>query len=313
MNAFDSILVIGPTASGKTALAVALAHALQSEIVSLDSRQFYNGLDIGSGKDLKEYVYQNQPIPYHLIDVIGLDEEINLSRFAELVNQTIIQLSQKQIKPILCGGSGFYIEHILRSFEYRLGDNSNALRAQLESLSDEELQIRLGANPDLEPFNRYKAIRRIEDQVSTQEKARFSPFKPLILGINPPTDVRWNRIQQRLKQRIAEGMIQETEALLQNGISPERLIRLGLEYKYCTLLLQGKLNQTEFEEQLFFEIRRFSKRQMTYFRKLERDGYSINWLPWSDDSHEMHSFAIQFIKNKWQAADMFVPNAKDAE
>ncbi|MCA0427633.1 MAG: tRNA (adenosine(37)-N6)-dimethylallyltransferase MiaA [Bacteroidetes bacterium] len=313
MNAFDSILVIGPTASGKTALAVALAHAFQSEIVSLDSRQFYKGLDIGSGKDLKEYLFQNQPIPYHLIDVIGLDEEINLSRFAELVNQVKSDLSHKGINPILVGGSGFYIEHILHSFEYRLGDNSNALRAQLESLSDEELQIRLGANPELKPFNRYKAIRRIEDRESTQEKAQFSPFKPLILGINPPTAVRWNRIQQRLKQRIAEGMIQETEALLQNGISPERLIRLGLEYKYCTLLLQGKLNQTEFEEQLFFEIRRFSKRQMTYFRKLERDGYSINWLPWSDDSHEMHSFAIQFIKNKWQAADMFVPNAKDAE
>lgn len=313
MNAFDSILVIGPTASGKTALAVALAHAFQSEIVSLDSRQFYKGLDIGSGKDLKEYVYQNQPIPYHLIDVIGLEEEMNLSRFAELVNQVKAQLSQRQIKPILCGGSGFYIEHALRSFEYRLDNKSYALRAQLESLSDEVLQIRLGTNPDSEPFNRYKAIRRIEDQESTQEKAQFSPFKPLLLGINPPTVVRWNRIQQRLKQRIAEGLIQETEALLQNGILPERLIRLGLEYKYCTLLLQGKLNQTEFEEQLFFEIRRFSKRQMTYFRKLERDGYSINWLPWADDSHEMHSFAIQLIKNKWQAADMFVPNAKDRE
>ncbi len=304
---FDSIMVLGPTASGKTNLAVKLANYYQTEIISVDSRQVYTELNIGSGKDLNEYKIDGKVIPYHLIDICRLNVEFNLSMFIQHLKITKETLHQKKLKPILCGGSGLYLESCLKKLNIGNYKVSSDLRAELESISTEELRVLLlnHHNYSSEIFpqdpTRMRLIRAIESITLENEDPNglnYEVFSPLIIGLNPEKETRWERINKRLETRFNEGMIDEVNALLSEGNSHERLQRLGLEYKYISLYLQNKLSYNEMKLSLFYEIRRFSKRQMTYFRKLEKDGFKINWLNPGFNQDELLELSIQLIEKE---------------
>ncbi len=302
---FDSIMVLGPTASGKTNLAVKLAHFYQTEIISIDSRQVYKELNIGSGKDLNEYQVHGKQIPYHLIDICNLKEEFNLSLFIQHLKATKDTLIHKKLKPVLCGGSGLYLESCLKNLKLGNYEISKELRTNLELLSIEELKNQLLNQPNFVPENfpqdatRMRLIRAIEALVLKDDSTKsfnYEVFNPIILGLNPTKEIRWERIQQRLESRFKEGMLEEVIDLLSAGYSHERLQRLGLEYKYISLYLQNKLSFSEMKLTLFYEIRRFSKRQMTYFRKLEKDGFTIHWLNSDLDKDELLEHSINIIE-----------------
>ncbi len=304
---FDSIMVLGPTASGKTNLAVKLANYFNTEIISVDSRQVYSELNIGSGKDLNEYKIDGKIIPYHLIDICSLNVEFNLSMFIQHLKITKETLNQKKLKPILCGGSGLYLESCLKKLNIGNYKVSSDLRAELESLSTEELRVLLlnHHNYSSEIFpqdpTRMRLIRAIESITLENEDPKglnYEVFSPLIIGLNPEKETRWERINKRLETRFNEGMIDEVNALLSEGNSHERLQRLGLEYKYISLYLQNKLSYNEMKLSLFYEIRRFSKRQMTYFRKLEKDGFKIHWLNPGFNQDELLELSIQLIEKE---------------
>jgi tRNA dimethylallyltransferase len=302
---FDSIIVLGPTASGKTNLAVRLAHFYQTEIISIDSRQVYKELNIGSGKDLNEYQVNGKQIPYHLIDICNLNEEFNLSLFIHHLKASKDALSKNKIKPILCGGSGLYLESCLKRLELGAYQLSKDLRANLESLSTEELKTLLEKHPKFKqqyfPHDptRMRLVRAIEALKLNDESTKatdYEVFNPIILGLNPTKEIRWERIQERLESRFKEGMVEEVIDLLSAGYSHERLQRLGLEYKYISLYLQNKLSFNEMKLTLFYEIRRFSKRQMTYFRKIEKDGFTIHWLNSDLNKDELLEYSINIIE-----------------
>jgi tRNA dimethylallyltransferase len=302
---FDSIMILGPTASGKTNLAVKLAHFYQTEIISIDSRQVYKELNIGSGKDLNEYQADGKHIPYHLIDICSLNEEFNLSLFIQNLKATKDTLVHKKIKPILCGGSGLYLESCLKKLELVKHEISKDFRTKLELLSVEDLKTLLLNQPNFVSENfpkdptRMRIIRAIEALVLEDESTKsfnYEVFNPIILGLNPPKEIRWKRIQERLESRFKEGMLDEVIDLISAGYSHERLQRLGLEYKYISLYLQNKLSFSEMELTLFYEIRRFSKRQMTYFRKLEKDGFNIHWLNSDLNKDELFEHSINIIE-----------------
>ena len=304
---FDSIMVLGPTASGKTNLAVKLAHIYQTEVISIDSRQVYKELNIGSGKDLNEYQVDGKQIPYHLIDICNLNEEFNLSLFIQHLKATKDNLSNIKLKPILCGGSGLYLESCLKKLELGKFEISKDLRTKLELLSTEDLYTFLLNQPNFEQENfpqdatRMRLIRAIEALVLEDDSTKsfnYEVFNPIILGLNPPKEIRWERIQERLESRFKEGMLEEVIDLLSAGYSHERLQRLGLEYKYISLYLQNKLSFSEMKLSLFYEIRRFSKRQMTYFRKLEKDGFTIHWLNSDLKKDELLEHSINIIEKE---------------
>ena len=284
-NSHDLIVILGPTASGKTKLAVNLAKALNGEILSADSRQVYRGMDIGTGKDLSEY----QGIKYHLIDIVEAGEKYNVARFQTDFSNVIEDLKVQKKHPILCGGSGLYIQSLLsdfwqihvpinRDFREVAGQLS---RNQLEALFDKynsEIEFDISTNKRL--------IRAIEicdflknepDYVKVHSEHQLNY---VIFGLNPDLKTRRERISKRLKDRIEnQGMIEEVKKLLNQGVSHESLEYYGLEYKYISYYLRGELGYLEMLTKLETEIHRFAKRQMTFFRSMEKKGFKINWIP----------------------------------
>lgn len=306
-NPFDSLLVLGPTASGKTKLAVELAFRFKTEIISVDSRQVYQELNIGSGKDLDEYKKDGIDIPYHLINICDLNSEFTLSNFIHHLKTLKIELSQRAISPVICGGSGMYLESCIKKFDITNEPISKSLRLELELKSLDELTDIYKNHPHFKSelvenkFTKSKLIRLIEALSYPDKKSSSSSFQtynPLIIGLNPDKEFRWMMIENRLIKRLNEGMIEEVESLINKGFSHERLQRLGLEYKYISLYLKGDLDLETMKESLFFEIRRFSKRQMTYFRKLEKDGFEINWIHNNMETNEQLKEALEIIKIK---------------
>jgi len=296
---FDSILVIGPTASGKTNLAVWLANELDSYVISADSRQVYKELTIGSGKDLAAYTINGKQFPYELIDCCGLDKEFNLVDFVKAHQQIKQSLVDNKSIPVICGGSGLYIESMLKGFDLFDEPLDLVYRKHLESLSRTALidlakSLQVSA-PELSE-NNYRLIREIELKRYKGNPMAIEPYSPKVFGLQLPVQERWNRIQIRLEQRFKEGMLEEVEALLASGIDPQRLIRLGLEYKYLVLYFQNKLSFEEMKNQLYIEIRKFSKRQMTYFRKLESNGLQIQWLDALQATEELGHICLNQIK-----------------
>ncbi len=288
------IVILGPTASGKTHLAVQLAHRINGEIISADSRQVYRGMDIGTGKDLDEYVVDNQSIPYHLIDILNAGEQYYIHLFQQDFQQAFYDITSRNKPAILCGGSGMYLEAVLQGYEFTAIPINEQLREDLGKLSKESLEIIYANNivsmnyagRVLNPASvetRKRLIRAIEINQFLTQNPSFQISNPdvpnaIIFGLNPETELRRILITKRLHERLQHGMIEEVKALIDSGISPNKLIFYGLEYKFITQYLTGEMTYEIMVERLNVAIHQFAKRQMTYFRKMERDGLKINWL-----------------------------------
>ena len=285
------ITILGPTASGKTALAVALASAVDGEIISADSRQVYRGMDIGTGKDLDEYIYENRSIPYHLIDICDPGTKYNLFRYQEDFLQAYNNIQEHEHIPVLCGGTGLYIESVLKGYSLSPVPQNNQLREQLAGSSLPELTAileRLKTKTGNKMHNKtdvdsvQRAIRAIEIESYNIEhpvpERNFSPIDSLIIGVDIDRELRRAKITKRLEERLNNGMVDEIKRLLAEGISSEDLIYYGLEYKYVTEYVVGKISYQEMFRQLEIAIHQFAKRQMTWFRGMERRGFMIHWL-----------------------------------
>lgn len=282
------LVVTGPTASGKTSRAVDVAKALDGEIISADSRQIYCGMDIGTGKDLVEY----DGVPYHLIDICPAGYKYNLYEYLRDFDEAYSKVAGKGKLPILCGGTGLYIESAINGLRLPEVPENRELRESLAGKSLEELTSILASMKTLHNVTDVdsckRAIRAIEIQnyyIEHPEKAVSTQPKPMenvtIVGVDIDRESRRNRISARLKARIDEGMIDEVRSLLDSGISPDDLIYYGLEYKYVTSYIVGEMTFDEMLSGLEIAIHQFAKRQMTWFRGMERRGFHIHWIPWN--------------------------------
>ena len=287
----DIISIVGPTASGKTSLAVALAYELGTEIISADSRQVYRRMDLGTGKDLADYKINGTTVPYHLIDTEEPGTKYNLYRYQQDFFETLGAMRSRGLRPVVCGGTGLYVESVVRSYNISHVPQNAELRAELEGktlvkLSEmlSELKARSGQTmhntTDVDTAKR--AIRAIEIETYNLEHAsserEYAKLHSITFGLSLDREVRRQRITERLHQRLAEGMIEEVRALLSEGIPAEDLIYYGLEYKYLTLHCTGELTYDEMVQQLETAIHQFAKRQMTWFRGMERRGCPIHWI-----------------------------------
>lgn len=284
-NNYNIITICGPTASGKTGLAVKLAPEFKGEIISADSRQVYKGMDIGTGKDLKEYCTAEEDVPFHLIDIVSPSEDYNLYRYLQDFNQSFNSIISNGHIPFLTGGSGLYIEAALKGYSLPEAPVNENLRREMENFTRDELEVILKNESEeiylkTDKSSSRRIIRGIE--ITRHMKSdiinKQNALIPLIIGINPPRDELLKKIEQRLNERLDEGMIKEVETLLDSGVTFDRLIKLGLEYRYCALYLRGDITMDDMKKQLNIEINRFSKRQMTWFRGMERRGLKIHWI-----------------------------------
>ena len=282
----DLITILGPTASGKTPLAAALADRLGTEIISGDSRQVYRRMDLGTGKDLVDYTVDGRQVPYHLIDIVEPGYKYNVFEYQRDFLKAYQEITAKNKLPILCGGTGMYIESVLKGYRLLPVPENPELRASLEGKSLEELTgilegyKKLHNSTDVDTAKR--AIRAIEiEEYYKQQPAEYREFpslKSLIVGVDIDRELRREKITRRLKQRLDEGMVEEVRGLLAEGIEPENLIYYGLEYKFLTQYAIGELTFDEMFHQLETAIHQFAKRQMTWFRGMERRGFTIHWL-----------------------------------
>jgi tRNA dimethylallyltransferase len=280
------LVVLGATATGKTGLAVHLAKEFDGEIISADSRQIYRGMDLGTGKDLEEYVVDETPIPYHLIDIADAGYKYNVFEFQQDFVKAFEAIQKRQKMPVVCGGTGMYLEAVLKGYKLIAVPKDQAFREELEQKSLEELEAllktykQLHNNSDVETKKR--AIRAIEIEryykAHPEIEMDYPEMNPLLVGIKFDRETRRDRITFRLKERLKSGMVEEVEALLKSGVAPEDLIYYGLEYKFLTQYVIGELSYDEMFKGLEIAIHQFAKRQMTWFRKMERSGSNIHWL-----------------------------------
>lgn len=285
------ITILGPTASGKTSLAAALAARIDAEIISADSRQVYRGMTIGTGKDLDDYRQGDRLIPYHLIDICEPGTKYNLFQYQQDFHLIYNNIVARGVRPILCGGTGLYIESVLKGYALSPVPQNQALRDKLADKSLAELTEML---EDLKRRNHsvmhnrtdvdtaQRAIRAIEIETYNLEHSTdnrtLPPIDSVIIGVDINREERRRKITQRLKQRLEEGMVDEIRQLLDRGIAPENLIYYGLEYKFVTEYVIGKTSYEEMFRQLEIAIHQFAKRQMTWFRGMERRGFTIHWI-----------------------------------
>jgi tRNA dimethylallyltransferase len=283
---YDMLVVTGPTASGKTSLAAALALKLDAEIISADSRQVYRKMNLGTGKDYSDFLVGGKQIPYHLIDIADPGYKYNVFEFQRDFIKVLNDLRSREIFPIVCGGSGMYIDSVVSGYTMPEVAPDKAYRAFLENKTLAELTEILSGYKKLhnktDVDTRKRAIRAIEIErfrVSVKEEyTQMQEIKPLITGVLFSRDMRRERISERLRQRFSEGMVDEVRELLNQGCDPETLIYYGLEYKYITLFITGRLSYDEMYRELETAIHRFAKRQMTWFRGMERKGIKIHWI-----------------------------------
>lgn len=286
MNNYELITIIGPTASGKTAFAAALAARLDTEIISGDSRQVYRSMDIGTGKDLADYVVDGKQIPYHLIDICNPGDKYNVFEYQHDFHKAFEEIRKKGKLPILCGGTGMYIESVLRGFKLLDVPQNPALRESLKGKSLAELEQILASykvlhnKTDIDSAQRAIRAIEIEEFYKTEapDKREYAPINSLIIGVDIDRELRREKISRRLRARLDEGMVDEVRAILATGVKPEDLIYYGLEYKFLTLYIIGQLTYDEMVSQLEIAIHQFAKRQMTWFRGMERRGLHIHWL-----------------------------------
>ena len=283
---YDLITIIGPTASGKTPLAAALANKLGTEIISGDSRQVYRRMDLGTGKDLVDYTVDGHEVPYHLIDIVEPGYKYNVFEYQRDFLKAYEEITAKGKLPVLCGGTGMYVESVLKGYRLLPVPENPELRASLEGKSLEELTHilegykKLHNSTDVDTAKRAIRAIEIEEYYKQQppEYREFPSLHSLIVGVNIDRELRREKITRRLKQRLDEGMVEEVRGLLAEGIHPDNLIYYGLEYKFLTQYAIGELTYEEMFLQLEIAIHQFAKRQMTWFRGMERRGFTIHWL-----------------------------------
>jgi tRNA dimethylallyltransferase len=282
-SSYNLLTIIGPTASGKTRLAVALANELDGEIISADSRQVFRGMDIGSGKDLHEY----GDVPYHLIDILESGAEFSVFTFQRLFREAFENIAGRGRLPVLCGGTGLYLDAVLRGYRMVEVPEDPALRAELEKRSTDELaamlwKLRPEQHNTSDLLERGRTIRAIEiarfERGHTAHQETLPEIRSLTIGIRWERSELRRRITERLRVRLENGMIEEVQRLHEEGVAWERLDYYGLEYRYIGAFLQGKLNRNDLFQRLNSSIHDFAKRQENWFRKMERNGVAINWV-----------------------------------
>ncbi|MBE9512332.1 MAG: tRNA (adenosine(37)-N6)-dimethylallyltransferase MiaA [Bacteroidetes bacterium] len=280
------ITILGPTASGKTALAANVAYRMNGEVISADSRQVYRNMDIGTGKDYDDYIIEGREVPCHLVDICNAGEKYSVYRYQKDFLTVYNEIEGRNKLPVLCGGTGMYIESVLKGYRLLKVPVNKNLRDNLERKTMDEMKNILEGYGDLHNITdisqRKRLVRAIEiakyysDHNTEEEK--FPEINSLVTGIKFDRNSRRKRISERLKKRLEGGMIEEVKNLLESGVSEETLIYYGLEYKFITWYLQEKISYDEMFSQLETSIHRFAKRQMTWFRRMERNGIEIKWL-----------------------------------
>ena len=280
------ITILGPTASGKTTFAANLAHSIDGEIISADSRQIYRGMDIGTGKDLSDYFINGEAIPYHLIDIRVAGEKYTLFEYQRDFHDAYADILFRKKTPLLCGGTGLYIESVLNGYNLPDVPANIKLRESLQSKTLEELTEILTSYRSLHNITdtdtKKRAIRaiEIEDFRAKQDSSDrdYPPIESCVLGVMIDRELRREKITERLKARLDEGMVDEVRSIIDSGVSPDDLIYYGLEYKFVTLYVIGEISYKDMHEGLEVAIHQFAKRQMTWFRGMERRGIKINWI-----------------------------------
>ncbi|MFP5080253.1 tRNA (adenosine(37)-N6)-dimethylallyltransferase MiaA [Pedobacter sp. JCM 36344] len=302
------IIILGPTASGKTRLAVKLACQLGAEIISADSRQVFRDMNIGTGKDLSEYIIDGHKIPFHLIDIKEAGEKYNVNEFKEDFFKVFNKLNSEGTLPILCGGTGMYIHSLLQNQVYTSIPNDEDLRIKICSLDIEKLRTKLASYPveftkhaDLSSHKRLiRAIEVAEFLLNNDLPVVDTPIiRPLVIGLNPGLTLRRFNIIARLEARIQDGLIDEVEGLVAKGLSREMLDYYGLEYRFVGAYLRGEYSIAELKERLSTAICQFAKRQMTFFRKMEKDGVKINWFDLDLDDNELYDNTLQLAERSF--------------
>lgn len=283
---YDMLTILGPTAGGKTSLAAKMAFILDGEILSADSRQVYRGMDLGTGKDLDDYIIEGKQIPYHLIDIVDAGYKYNVYEYQKDFLNVYSQLQKREKYPVFCGGSGMYLEAILKGYKLIPVPTNENLRIELEKKSTEELTVLLKSfkkvhnTSDID--SRKRLIRAIEIEAYYDKSKDVDDYFPeinsLIIGVQFDRNSRRKRISERLKERFNEGMLDEVKRMLDQGVSSDTLIYYGLEYKYITRYLIDEISYDDMFNQLETAIHQFAKRQMTWFRGMERKGFKINWI-----------------------------------
>lgn len=284
---YQLLAILGPTASGKTSLAAHAAYCIEGEVLSADSRQVYRGMDLGTGKDYGDYEINGQKIPCHLIDLVDAGYQYNVFEYQNDFLKAYADVTSRGKFPVLCGGSGLYLEAVLENYKLIQVPRNEDLRQALESSDLEELtKILKGYKPKLhnktDIDNKKRALRAIEIEDYLERYPDLDTSMPeinsLVVGVKFDRLSRRKRISERLRQRLDQGMVDEVRALLERGLTPDQLTYYGLEYKYLTLYLQEKLNYQQMFSALETAIHQFAKRQMTWFRRMERQGTVIHWL-----------------------------------
>ena len=304
MPDYDLIAILGPTASGKTPFAAALAYELNTEIISADSRQIYRRMDLGTGKDLADYTVNGRTIPYHLIDIADPGYKYNVIEYQRDFLNSYESIKQKGCLPVLCGGTGMYLESVLKGYKLMPVPENPELRNRLANHSLEELTEMLSQYKALHNSTDVDTVKRAIRAIEIEEyyaahpvpEREFPELNSLIIGVDIDRELRREKITRRLKQRLDEGMVDEVRRLIELGIAPDDLIYYGLEYKYLTLYVIGKLTYEEMLNGLEIAIHQFAKRQMTWFRGMERRGFTIHWMNAELPMEEK----IAFVKEKLQ-------------
>ncbi|HRF92405.1 MAG: tRNA (adenosine(37)-N6)-dimethylallyltransferase MiaA [Bacteroides graminisolvens] len=300
MPNYDLIAILGPTASGKTSFAATLAYELDTEIISADSRQIYREMDLGTGKDLADYTVNGKQIPYHLIDIAEPGYKYNVFEYQRDFLNAYQSIKQKGRLPVLCGGTGLYLESVLKGYQLIPVPENPELRTRLAGKTLEELTDLLSTyktlhnSTDVDTAKRAIRAIEIEEYYATHDLSarEFPSINSLIIGVDIDRELRREKITKRLRQRLDEGMVEEVRQLLNKGIQPEDLIYYGLEYKYLTLYVTGEISFEEMFKQLEIAIHQFAKRQMTWFRGMERKGFKIHWIQASMPTDEK----IEWVK-----------------
>ncbi|MFO7828059.1 MAG: tRNA (adenosine(37)-N6)-dimethylallyltransferase MiaA [Bacteroidales bacterium] len=303
---YNILTILGPTAGGKTSVATRMAYILNGEVISADSRQVYRGMDLGTGKDLEDYVVEGTPIPYHLIDIVDSGYKYNVYEYQQDFIQVFNDIQSRNKFPVLCGGSGMYIEAVLKGYKLIHVPVNEQLRSVLEKKPYNELVEILASFKTLhnktDIDTRKRMIRAIEIEEYYSENPQldvdYPKLTPLIVGVKFDRQSQRKRITSRLKQRLDEGMIDEVRKLLDRGISSETLVYYGLEYKFITQHITGELSYNEMFKKLETAIHQFAKRQMTWFRRMERNGFKIHWLDGYAPMNEKTARILELLGKK---------------
>lgn len=305
MQSNPLLVILGPTASGKTRLAVAVANELEGEIISADSRQVFKGMDIGTGKDLNEYQVNGKTIPHHLIDIKNAGDRYQVNAFKEDFYTAFEEIRKNGHLPILCGGTGMYIHSLLQNHELTAVPVNETLRLELLQFSKAELQQKIDHYPEhLRSHVDYSSAKRLVRAIEIAEYLNQNPlqtierpkFDSLVIGLESEVETRRKRIIDRLELRLKNGLIEEVEGLIKDGVSTEMLTFYGLEYKFVVAHLNGELDFATLKERLGTAICQFAKRQMTFFRKMEKDGVKIHWLNAEKATAQLQSEVVHLFE-----------------